>query len=105
MSTYSDTSKGDLHRRGRRRWALSRERGAAAARLRVRSEKAPPQHQGAPPLPFIERTKRWRAKDEGGLEGRRLFRAEVGHLRARQAHEVGCLQPDRSVVRAGLDRD
>jgi hypothetical protein len=31
--------------------------------------------------------------------------ADVGHLRPRQAHEVGCLQPHRLLVRAGLEHD
>jgi hypothetical protein len=39
------------------------------------------------------------------LARRWLLPADVGYLPARQAHQIGCFEPHRSVVRAGLEHD
>ena len=45
------------------------------------------------------------ARQGKGLAGGLFFLADVGHLRPRQAHEIACLQPHRSFVRACFDDD
>src|SRR5262245_48753160 len=70
--------------------------------LAARTPRPPTRPRTARPKRHIPRPPRPRpafqademlAREGEHLAGRRLFTTDIGHLRPRQAHEIGCLQP------------